>query len=237
MGLIPRHLAALLTLVAALACLTLVSCSSHGIIHVKSTVRIFGQPPEPAGTKVAVMGRPDDLKSAHYREYAMRAFESAGFVRASPKDASLLVTLEYGMGGERQHSVNIRTPNFGQTGVSAAHTTGSLTRIGSSSYNFNGTTSFTPTYGITGWSTSVYNMASYDRWIVLEGYKHGARNPHWRMEVDSNGPTGDLHLVIPYLLLGGAEKIHSPPGSTQKADIYANKVKKLMADRGPALGY
>jgi hypothetical protein len=240
MGFPNRRFSSLLTFVVASACLTLVSCSSHGVIHVKSTVRIFGQTPEPAGTKVAMMERSgeQDLKSSHYREYALRALESAGFVRASPDDATLLVTLAYGRGEERQRAFSSRTPIFGQTGVSATHTTGRLTPSGyGSGYRYSGTTSFTPTFGVTGWSTSVHQMSSYDRWIVLEGYRRGARKPHWRMEVDSSGPTGDLHLIIPYLLIGGAEKLHSPPGSTQKADIYAHKVKKLMAGGGPELGY
>lgn len=145
-----------------------------------------------------------DLQFIEFSNYVKTALIRRGYIFAeqgTPID--LIVLLSYSIGEPKQQQQIYSTPVFGQTGVSSASTYGAV--IGNSYY---GTTTYTPTYGITGTSTDVNTFYTYSRLIKIVGYEVKEKPADyvvaWQTMISSTGTSNDLRRVFPYMIAGAS---------------------------------
>ena len=163
-----------------------------------------------------------DLQFKEYASYVNRALIKQGFIPAeSFQDASLAIFLTYGIGEPEQQLHTYSVPTYGQTGVSSSNTTGTFNTDGS----YSGTTTYTPTYGVTGSTTHVDTITTYFRFIVMDAfdldeYKTSEREVQlWKTTVTSTGTSGDLRIVLPALVAASQEYIGTNTGKKVKINM------------------
>ncbi len=161
----------------------------------------------------------EDLQFLEFAGYVEKAMSEKGFARVStPDDSDVIVFLTYGIGGPEKHLVSYTVPHFGQTGVSGSHTTGTVTNIGGGMSSFSGMTTYTPTYGVTGYSSGINEFTTFPRFIMLDAFdseayrKENAFKQVWRTRADSIGMSNDLRLVFPYMLVSMKPHISTNTG-------------------------
>jgi len=158
----------------------------------------------------------DDLEFSEYAKYVDYALSKAGFQKASsPDDATVVVFLSYGIGNPEEHQYSIRLPVYGQTGVSSSTTTGTVNTNGNGGTDTPqpqfvgpapGTTTYTPSYGITGYQNVSGTYVTYFRYIALSAvdlvqYRENQQVVEvWRMEISSTGYSNDLRRVFPVMI-------------------------------------
>lgn len=102
----------------------------------------------------------DDLQFQEYALYVMRVLNSQGFISADKaEDADVAIVLSYGIGDPKTRQYSYALPVWGETGVSSSHTYGTATAYGNSAY-YSGTTTYTPTYGVTGYATQLGSVTT-----------------------------------------------------------------------------
>ena len=140
------------------------------------------------------------------------------------EDADVAIYLSYGIGDPQKHQFSYTLPVYGQTGVSSSTTTGIFHSDGS----FHATTIYTPTYGITGYTTHTKTYETYFRFFVLEAvdvnkYIHSLRIvPVWKTTVTSTGSSGDLRRVFPVLVAAAKPYIGTNTGKKVEVSIMEN---------------
>ncbi|MBI3903345.1 MAG: BON domain-containing protein [Nitrosomonadales bacterium] len=150
----------------------------------------------------------DDLQFQEYAGYIRRGLISSSF-RESQKleDADIVIFVSYGIGDPQLHTSTYSLPVWGQTGYSGSMTTGTVNSYGGN-LSYNSYTTYTPTYGITGYSTHIQQVTTYFRYLVLDAYDIDAYKRDkkfsqvWRSTTTSTGSTGDLRYVMPALVIG-----------------------------------
>jgi hypothetical protein len=71
---------------------------------------------------------------------------------------------------------------------------------------YSGTTTYTPTYGITGSTTHIGTHTVFTRFLFLDAYdiatyaKEQKMSQVWKTNVVSTGSSDDLRLVVPYMV-------------------------------------
>ena len=162
----------------------------------------------------------EDLQFHEFTRYIEKAMGEKGFVRVnSPEESEVIVFLTYGIGNAEKHLSSYTIPHFGQTGVSASQTTGTLSNFGGMS-SFSALTTYTPTFGVTGYSSGVKEYVTYPRFIILDAFDSEANHkenifkPVWRTRADSVGYSNDLRLVFPYMVV--SMKSHFATNSGKK---------------------
>ena len=89
--------------------------------------------------------------------------------------------------------------------------------------HISGTTTYTRSYGVTGYSTPLGSATSYFRFIVLDAYdldvykRENKLDQVWRSTVTSTGSSGDLRHVFPVMVAGSAKHLATNTG--QKVEI------------------
>ena len=166
----------------------------------------------------------DDLQFKEYAAYVHRALIEQGFVLAeSPEKANVGIFLSYGIGEPREHQYSYNTSKYGQTGVSSSNTTGRVSSGGS----FSGTTTYTPTYGVTGSETHVETYTTYFRYMILDAVDMEKEVQLWKTTVTSSGSSGDLRLVLPILVAASTQYIGTNTGKEVKVKLNENDEKVL----------
>jgi hypothetical protein len=139
-----------------------------------------------------------DLQFLEYAGYVEKVLSDKGFVRSSSfDDSDVAVVMAYAIGDPQTHHHTYSVPIWGKTGVSSSQTYGTVTSFGGSA-SYSGTTTYTPTYGITGYSTNVASQTTYTRFLVLDAYdiavyKRDKRIEQvWTTRVVSTGSSDDL---------------------------------------------
>lgn len=153
----------------------------------------------------------DSLEFEAISKMVERALVSRGLTRSSePKGASIVVILDYGIGPPQKELGSYSIPTFGQTGVSSATTTGTISSTGGVSAS----TSYTPSFGITAATTRTYSYTTYDRWLRLSAFRTTSNGPKalWQTEVKSTGSTGDLRTIMPEMAFAGSSYIGTDTG-------------------------
>jgi hypothetical protein len=85
--------------------------------------------------------------------------------------------------------------------VSSSYTTGTISPYGT----YSATTTYTPTYGVTGYTTHTGEYVTYFRFLIADAYDVAAFNetnklvPVWRTTVTSTGSSDDLRRVFPMM--------------------------------------
>lgn len=148
---------------------------------------------------------PSDLQYLEFAKYVGKILDQRGLVNASSfDDAEVAIFLSYGIGNPQTHQYSYSLPVWGQTGVSSSNTVGTISAYGNSGI-YSGTTTYTPTYGITGYTNQVRSYSSFTRFLLMDAYdlnvykQTGKMAQVWKANVTSTGPSGDLRLVLPYM--------------------------------------
>ncbi|CRX37966.1 hypothetical protein [Estrella lausannensis] len=169
----------------------------------------------------------NNLQYAEFSAYTEKVLESIGFEKVSnPEDADVGIFLSYGVSDPKFYEYTYSTPIWGQTGVAQSNTYGSVTRYGNcATYSQN--TTYTPQYGVIGSQTNVGVGVVYFRNLTLEGVdlekfrENGKVYDLWKTAAISNGESGDLRYVFPYMLVASKNFIRT--NSLQKVNIQIAK--------------
>lgn len=195
---------------AALFLLTgLSACASTNIY---STANGFSVGSPPPGTTYLLRSDSEKVseEGLEFREYASfveRALAVKGWSRVSEFSAAdQIVFVGFGIGSPQKEQISYSLPVWGKTGISSAYTTGTISTYGNTG-TVTATTTYMPTYGITGYNRIVGTVTTYDRWLRLSSIDRktydqtGKVSELWKLIVFSNGRTGDLRTVFPYLAM------------------------------------
>jgi hypothetical protein len=168
----------------------------------------------------------DDLQFQEYSLYVIRVLGAQGFIAAEKhEDADVAIVLSYGIGNPQTEQYSYALPVWGQTGVASARTFGTASMYGNSA-TYSGTTSYTPRYGVTGYSTQIGSVTTYFRYMSITGYdykKFKESNKQiqlWRTTVTSTGSSGDLRRVFPILIGAGTPYLATNTGSKISVQLY-----------------
>ncbi len=156
----------------------------------------------------------------------MRVLSMKGFVSArNAEEADVAILLFYGIGEPQTTQYSYSLPVWGQTGVSSSHTYGTATAFGNTA-SYSGTTTYTPSYGITGYTSHVGTKTTYFRYALISGYDFEAYKETkkeiqlWKTTATSTGPTGDLRQVFPLLVSASAPYIANNTGKKVPVQLY-----------------
>lgn len=114
--------------------------------------------------KVFYIHKSDDLKDDKITQMTANYLKDEGFLQTgSPIHADIFVMATAGDQQRRQEITTDQRPVFGQTGLGTAFTTGTV-----NNGNYTGSTTFTPTYGLTGFRTEVSTDTYYDNMLMVK---------------------------------------------------------------------
>lgn len=169
-----------------------------------------------------------DLQFREYAAYINRALVSRGYVPAEGiEKADLAIFVVYGIGNPQQHQYSYSIPTWGQTGISSSSTYGTLNTYGGYG-TYRGTTTHTPTYGITGSTSHIGTYTTYFRFLVLDAldlseYKQTKKEVQlWKTTITSAGSSGDLRRVFPYMVTASMPHIGTNTGQQIKVVLEEN---------------
>src|SRR5882724_7620426 len=92
-----------------------------------------------------------DLQFQEYAKYVHRALAAQGLTHARRVAAAdIVVFLSYGIGDPQTHYYTYSLPVWGQAGYSSSTTSGTLNTFGAYG-TYSSTTTYTPTFGISGY--------------------------------------------------------------------------------------
>lgn len=170
----------------------------------------------------------NDLQFQEFAAYVDKALKGKGFVKADTfKEAEIAIFLTYAVGDPQSYQYTYSVPTFGQTGVSSSHTSGTVSTYGNSA-TYSGTTTYMPTYGITGSTTHVTTKTVYSRFLFLIAYdvalyvKEEKMSQVWATNVVSSGSSADLRLVVPYMVAAMKPYLGANTGRKMEVEIPEN---------------
>jgi len=170
-----------------------------------------------------------DLQYREYEQILDQILNAQGFVKSpNLEEAGIVVFVAYGIGDPRQQNYTMALPVWGQTGVSSAATSGTI-NLYKNYGTYTSHTTYTPSYGITGYVPVSYSRASYTRFLFLEAidlskYKTTQKIvPSWKTSVISTGSTGDLRVVFPYLARAAAPYLVKDSGKAVRVVVEMKK--------------
>lgn len=193
----------------------------------------------PIGTEVEA----GDLQFQEFAAYIEKILSENGFTKASTfQDADVAIFLTYAIGDPKTYQYTYSLPTWGQTGVSSANTYGTVSSHGGMA-TYAGTTTYTPTYGITGSTTHLGTNTVYTRFLFLDAYdvstyiKENKMSQVWQTNVVSTGSSGDLRLVVPYMVAAMKPYLATNTGRRIEVVIRENDpaVQLLRGDQPPAI--
>ncbi len=180
-----------------------------------------------------------DLQFKEYARYGERVLAAEGYVRTDDaRSADLAIGLFDGISNPREHQSTVPFPVYGQTGISSSRTSGTVNTYGNYG-TYSGTTTYTPSYGITGFVPITTTHVSYTHTIVLEAYdfneyaKTKKWNSLWKITASSVNSCGDLRIAFPMLV--AALKPYINVNTGKKISIWINENdKKVKEVKGTA---
>ena len=90
---------------------------------------------------------------------------------------------------------------------------------------YSGTTTYTPTYGITGYTTETGSYTTYTRFLLLDAYdlaiykREQKLSQVWKTNVISIGRSNDLRFVFPYMVAALKPYVAENTGRLVQVDI------------------
>ena len=177
----------------------------------------------------------NDLQFQEYATYIKRAMNERGYVLDSSfENADVAVFLSYGIGDPKDYQSTFAMPTYGQTGVSSSTTYGTVNTYGNYG-SYSGTTTYTPSYGVTGYIPITTNRTSYFRFLKLDAvdieiYKKTKETKKlWTTTVTSRGSSSDLRRVFPILVAAAKDHIGKNTGKQLKITLSENdsRVKSI----------
>ena len=183
---------------------------------------------------------PDDLQFREYAGYVDKALQKKGLKpAANMREAEIAVFLGYGIGPPKENIYSYNLPQWGQTGVSSAQTSGTVNSYGNYS-TFSANTKYTPTYGVTGYTTQVNSYTTHTRYMFVDAIDlNSVRREKksvrlWSTEATSTGSSGDLREVFPAMVLAAEPSMGVDTGQQVSVEI-ATSDERIKAMREPTL--
>jgi hypothetical protein len=182
-----------------------------------------------------------DLQFQEYAAYIEKILSEKGFLKAPVlQDADIAIFLAYAVGDPQTYQYSYSIPTWGQTGVSSANTYGRVSSYGGMS-TYSGTTTYTPRYGVTGSTTHIGTSTLYSRFLFLDAYdvptyiKEKKMAQVWKTSVVSTGESGDLRLVIPYMVTAMKPYLGTNTGRRIEVEVLENDpaVQVLRGGQAP----
>lgn len=175
-----------------------------------------------------------DLQFKEYASYINRALIAQGYSPAETfETADLVIFLSYGIGDPQEHQYSYSLPVFGQTGVSSANTYGTLNTYGNFG-SYSSATTFTPTYGIKGYTQHSGSYSTFFRFLLLSAYdlkiyrEQEKEVQVWKTTVTSSGSSGDLRRVFPILV--AASKPYVGINTGQQIKVILDETDQAVID-------
>jgi hypothetical protein len=182
------------------------------VIPVSSTVTAFHTfPANTAGKTFAFVpleGQDGNLEYLKYQNDVRSHLVADHWVESDRGSAEVLVSFAYSIDQGRIQTVNM--PVFGQTGISGANTVGSVDASG----NYQATTTFTPTYGETGYVP--VSSVRYTRFLRLSIADRASSRAVYQADVVSVGNSGTIALIVPVMLNALFRDFPGKNGETRK---------------------
>jgi hypothetical protein len=161
------------TLVAC-CCLWLVSCASPQVVQ--STIETHHRlSPADRGKRVIILPADErkagSLEFVEYTKSVADGLRRQGFeVVPESEPAELVAFFDYGIDQGRNEVYSYAVPQFGQTGIQSSQTFGTVQSFGYGGGTYSGTTTYTPSYGITGWTPQIGTRQVFTRAAILHVY-------------------------------------------------------------------
>jgi hypothetical protein len=183
--------------------------------------------------------KPYDLQFKEYAAYVRRGLESKGYIFAeNPEDAEFVVFLAYGISDPIKNEKVYSIPIWGQTGISSSYTSGTLNQYGNTT-TYQGTTTHTPQYGITGTVNKSRTYYTYNRVIILNAFDLKAYRDKksevelWKTNISSVGSGDDFRSVFPVMLGGALEFIATDTKGIEELIVYERdaEVEYILGNR------
>lgn len=191
-----------------------------GCMMVKSHVSVFHVLPEsPMHTEYAFSPFEDQRGSLEYESYKgliRNELLKYQYVEVPLSKATVLVFFQYGIDGGK--TINYSIPTYGQTGVKSSYTTGSYSSYGNYG-TYSGTTTYTPTYGITGSKTA--SRTEYSRHVTIEildktSLENKKIKKLYTATANSEGKSSQIAAVMPAIIEAIFKKFPGKSGSTRR---------------------
>lgn len=126
-----------------------------------------------------------------------QSLSSRGFTfETDPDKASQVIFLDLYRTGAKSSTRNVTVPTWGQTGVSSSTTYGTINSYGNGYGTLSSSTTYTPTYGVTGSYTSQVTDTFYTIIISLKAYdfakfKQKDKDELWETQIALTSSTPD----------------------------------------------
>ena len=144
-----------------------------------------------------------------FSHFVKKALIFNGFTEAKDETtAEVVIFFGYGIGDPKTVQVNYSVPLFGRTGIASAYTTGT-----GSGNSYSSSTTVIPSYGVTGVVNKTATVTTYQRWLRLSGVASQSLQPPrtpiemWKVEVKSEGSSGDLRYILPFMAYSSKDYI------------------------------
>ena len=172
-----------------------------------------------------------NLQFQEFASYIRRALEYNGYtVTQELNQATIFIAMLYGIGDPKEHVYSYSVPVYGQTGYSSAHTSGTITNFGSGS-QYSSTTTYQPSYGITGYSAHIGTYTTYSRHIKLDARNINDNAQLWQITAESAGASGDLRAAFPIMAAAMSNCIGINTGQQIEVDLQETDPSILMIQR------
>ena len=182
----------------------------------------------------------NDLQFREYADYVRRAIINKGYVATDDiTEAQIALFLLYGISQPQERLYSYSTPVWGQTGVSSAHTSGTIHSYGSGMASYSGMTTYTPQYGVTGYRSHIGTQVTYTRLITLTAYDlHEYRRTQtevqlWKTTAISTGSSGDFRRVFPVMLAASSDFIGENTGKQVEVTLFENDKRVASLKSAP----
>ena len=192
----------MLRLILALACpIWIAACAGK---MVQSTIETHHRlSPAHLTEPIAVLpAREEKARTLEFEAYAgfvEEALRREGFeVVLVGQPAELVALFDYGIDQGRDEIYSYAIPQFGQTGIQSSQTVGAIQNYGYGAM-YSGTTTYTPSFGITGWTPQVGTRRVFRRAVALQIYDVSAGDEPvhvYQSVAVSEGQSGALGDVV-----------------------------------------
>jgi hypothetical protein len=204
------------TSIQILAVCVVVLCAGC-VIPVSSTVTAFHTLPANTVGKsfafVTLDGQDGNLEYLKYQNDVRSHLVADHWIECDRGIAEFLVSFSYSIDQGRVQTVNV--PVFGQTGISGAYTTGNADSTGA----YQATTTFTPTYGVTGYvPKSSVRYTRFMRLSIADRASVDSKNVRLVFQADivSVGNSGTIAPIVPVMLNALFKDFPGKNGETRK---------------------
>lgn len=174
-----------------------------GCISMQADVTAFhSMPPNPKQLNYSFYLLPgqDNLKHSTFMNNVRAELSKYNFNETSFTESDVVITFNYSISDGAQQLVSV--PTFGQTGVKSSNTTGTVNTYGNSA-NVSATTTYQPTYGVTGTTTRTQTVFTRRLKLMMFDSKTAESTKPvaiYEADVSSTGTTGQLAGMVPYMI-------------------------------------